>query len=53
MGCIKGKGKTIAVLASSLDNIIPSRNIQLANEILEDGGLILSEYNVWTYNYSW
>ena len=46
MGCIKGKGKTIAVLASSPDNITPSTNIPLANEILEDGGLILSEYNV-------
>ncbi|WP_343343311.1 DNA-processing protein DprA [Terrisporobacter petrolearius] len=45
-GCIKGKGKTIAVLASSLDNIRPSTNEALANEILEDGGLILSEYNV-------
>lgn len=45
-GCIKGKGKTIAVLASSLDNIRPSTNESLANDILEDGGLILSEYNV-------
>ncbi|WP_312287190.1 DNA-processing protein DprA, partial [Terrisporobacter sp.] len=45
-GCIKGKSKTIAVLASSLDNIRPSTNEALANEILEDGGLILSEYNV-------
>ena len=45
-GCIKGKGKTIAVLASSLDNIRPSSNESLANDILYDGGLILSEYNV-------
>ena len=45
-GCIKGKGKTIAVLASSLDNIRPSANMSLANDILADGGLILSEYNV-------
>lgn len=45
-GCIKGKGKTIAVLASSLDNIRPASNISLANDILSDGGLILSEYNV-------
>lgn len=45
-GCIKGKGKTIAVLASSLDNIRPSTNESLAKDILEDGGLILSEYNV-------
>lgn len=45
-GCIKGKGKTIAVLASSLDNIRPASNKSLANDILCDGGLILSEYNV-------
>ena len=45
-GCIKGKSKTIAVLASSLDNIIPRSNTYLANDILEDGGLLISEYNI-------
>ncbi|WP_455538214.1 DNA-processing protein DprA [Terrisporobacter sp.] len=45
-GCMRGKGKTIAVLASPLDNVRPSNNRIVANEILEDGGLILSEYNL-------
>lgn len=45
-GCMKGNGKTIAVLASSLENITPRSNEKLANEILEDGGLLISEYNV-------
>ena len=36
----------IAVLASSLENITPRSNEKLANEILEDGGLLISEYNV-------
>lgn len=46
IGCINGKGKTIAVLGSSVDNPLPKQNINLANKIIEDGGLIVSEYNV-------
>ena len=46
IGCLEGKGKTIAVIGSSLDNILPKRNIKLAHKILDDGGLILSEYNI-------
>lgn len=45
-GCMKGKSKTIAVLASPLNNIRPSSNSVIAHEILEDGGVILSEYNL-------
>ena len=46
IGCLEGKGKTVAVIGSSLDNILPKRNIKLAQKILDDGGLILSEYNI-------
>ena len=35
-----------AIWASPLDNILPRRNIKLAQKILDDGGLILSEYNI-------
>ena len=35
-----------AVIGSPLDNILPRRNIKLAQKILDDGGLILSEYNM-------
>lgn len=46
IGCIDGKGKTIAVLGSSVDNPLPKQNLPLADKILEDGGLIVSEYSV-------
>lgn len=45
-GCLKGNAKTIAVLGSSLENVLPKTNIRLAEKILEDGGLIVSEHNV-------
>ena len=37
-------GKTIAVLGGGIDKIYPSANIPLANKIIQNGGLILSEY---------
>ena len=46
IGCMEGEGKTVAVLGSSVDNPLPKQNIPLANKILDNGGLILSEYNV-------
>lgn len=45
-GCIKGKSKTIAVLGSSLENVLPKSNLKLSEKILEDDGLILSEHNI-------
>ena len=44
IGCIKGKSKTIAVLGSSVDRPYPKQNEHLAKYILDDGGLIISEY---------
>lgn len=37
-------GKTIAVLPSPLNNIMPAKNKNLAFEIVEDGGLLITEY---------
>ena len=37
-------GKTIAVLPSPLNNIMPAKNKSLAFEIVEEGGLIITEY---------
>ena len=37
-------GKTIAVLGNGLDMIYPKDNIELANEIIRNGGAIISEY---------
>ena len=46
IGCMQGSGKTIAVLGSPVNNILPRKNSNLANQILENGGLILSDYNI-------
>lgn len=45
---IEEKGYTIAVLPSSIDKILPSSNQSLANKIVENGGLLLSEYSIGT-----
>lgn len=37
-------GKTIAILPSPLNNILPTRNLSLAYRIVEEGGLLISEY---------
>lgn len=53
--CLEVNGKTIAVLPSSCDNIQPSSNKKLAEEIVQKNGLLISEYGVETsfskYNY--
>lgn len=41
---IKEEGATIAVLAGGIDEIYPPENTDLAHQILESGGLILSEF---------
>ena len=43
-GTLYAKGKTIAVIGSSIDNLYPKENIRLANEIVKNEGLIVSEY---------
>ena len=42
-GCIDANGKTIAIVATGLDNVYPRENTALQEEILQKGGLILSE----------
>lgn len=37
-------GKTIAVLPSSLKTILPTQNKNLAEQIVHDGGLLITEY---------
>lgn len=41
---IDAGGRTYAILASSCDNIYPYRNEQLAKEIVDKGGAIISEF---------
>jgi len=43
-GALDAPGKTIAVLGSAIDKFEPRTNEQLANKIVNNGGLILSEY---------
>lgn len=48
LGCLKGKGNTIAVLGSGIDRIYPKENMKLYDSILKNGGTILSEYIIGT-----
>lgn len=41
---LRAKGLTIAVLGSGFDHIYPGENKRLAEEIVEKGGLLISEY---------
>ena len=42
--CIDNGGKTIAVLPTPLNEIYPAENQGLANRIVENGGLLVTEY---------
>lgn len=46
MGALKAKGKAIGVLAHGLSDSVfyPKQNLELAHEILENGGLLISAY---------
>lgn len=41
---LESEGKTIAILPSTLDYILPVRNEMLADEIVKSGGLLITEY---------
>ena len=49
-GALKVKGKTTAILATGLDHnsIYPTENQDLAEEIVQNGGLLISEYRIGT-----
>jgi len=53
--CLQNKGKTIAVLGCGLDILYPVLNDKLYTEILENDGLVMSEYErkvkpeLWTF----
>ncbi len=44
IGCIKARGKTIAVLGCGIDVIYPKENKRIYEAILETDGVIISEY---------
>lgn len=41
---LKRGGKTVAVLPSPVDHVIPSQHRELADQIVNNGGLLVSEY---------
>lgn len=45
-GALDSNGLTTAFLAHGLDSVYPKENIKLANEIVDRGGLLLSEYPI-------
>ena len=48
-GAIAAKGMTTAILGNGLDKIYPRENIDLAEDIVRNGGLLLSEYPIGKY----
>jgi DNA processing protein len=52
-GNLDGGAPTVAVLGSGLDEIYPSTNRDLARRILEQGGVLLSEYPPGTKPRKW
>lgn len=55
--CLENKGKTVAVLGSGLDCLTPVENDNLYTQILESGGVVISEFEpkqeaqLWTFPY--
>jgi DNA processing protein len=45
LGCLEAGGKTVAFLPASLTAVAPSSNQELANEIVNGGGCLISEYS--------
>ncbi|KKS80137.1 MAG: protecting protein DprA protein [Candidatus Beckwithbacteria bacterium GW2011_GWA2_43_10] len=55
--CLENKGRTVAVLGCGLDCLTPAENDSLYTKILENGGLVVSEFTpkqeakLWTFPY--
>ena len=45
-GCLEAGGKTVAIVGTPLNTVFPKINKNLQNEILEKGGLVISEYPI-------
>lgn len=51
-GALRAKGKTIAVMGTGIDLIYPSRHRQLAQEIINSGGALVSEFPLGTASHA-
>jgi DNA processing protein len=47
-GALAGHGKTIAVMGTGIDKIYPTRHHRLAQQILDEGGALVSEFPLGT-----
>jgi len=47
-GALRGKGCTVAVAGTGLDQVYPARNVRLAEDILAQGGALVSEFPIGT-----
>lgn len=45
-GAVSRRGRTIAILAGGLEKVYPAHNAKLAEEILADGGALISEHPI-------
>lgn len=43
-GCLDAGGTTVAILGNAIDEIYPTAHVGLAREIIEKGGMVMSEY---------
>lgn len=48
IGAICAKGKTIAVIGNGLDTVYPKENLELSRKIVQDNGVVISEYPLGT-----
>lgn len=53
IGCLEGGSPTIAVFGCGVDRVYPIENEALKNRILDNGGLLLSEYAIGDKPYGW
>lgn len=51
-GALRAGGKTIAVMGTGIDLIYPSRHRQLAQEVVESGGALVSEFPLGTSSHA-
>lgn len=47
-GALRGKGRTIAVIGTGIDQIYPKEHARLANEILDGGGVLVTQFPLGT-----
>lgn len=48
-GCLKAKGRTVAVMGTGVDVIYPRENSKIADQIIVSGGAVISEFAMGTF----